>query len=175
LIFALNISLGVTSVEGPVDNNPKTSLILLCTFLEELEPQKDSRTREGIFQLMVGLLELNISSPDLSQQEHSINNKTNSVKLSIWKVLCLLSKFVDTSIVQKVSTLAWEILQHRYSNSFFCLIAISNFGNIRYLIQLFLTNVILRCPSITVDHLVAQLQDPNHHPQVCKLESVTDH
>ncbi|GAM18654.1 hypothetical protein SAMD00019534_018290 [Acytostelium subglobosum LB1] len=116
--------------------------------------------------LMLSLLELSMDG-ELSQREYSQQSRTNKVKCKLWRTLCALTH-VDKAFelgadraeslahLGVVTEMMWKILE------------IKNHSNVRYLIQLFIVNILIRTGSeqSMTQLLVDKLMCPNYDYQI---------
>ncbi|EGG14322.1 tRNA/rRNA methyltransferase SpoU family protein [Cavenderia fasciculata] len=125
-------------------------------FVSQLNNHSDKDPRAVLFvrSLMISMLEMNIQG-ELGHREYSQQSRTNKMKCKLWRTLCSLTHvigvFDDTEHTKRVHELMWKILE------------IKNHPNVRYLIQLFIINVMVLSQSTqtSVDLLINHLANVN--------------
>ncbi|EFA86070.1 tRNA/rRNA methyltransferase SpoU family protein [Heterostelium album PN500] len=130
--------------------------------LNQTSQQNDSAVR-FVQRLMLSLLELNIQG-ELSQREYSQQSKTNKQKCRLWRTLCSLTHVdrvyssdpISIAHIGVVTEMMWRILE------------VKNHPNVRYLIQLFIVNILIRTgsPTTVTQLLVTKLNHSNYDYQI---------
>ncbi|KAN0012110.1 hypothetical protein ACTFIU_000333 [Dictyostelium citrinum] len=107
-------------------------------FVSQLESKE---CKPFVETLLLELMQLNFKG-ELSKREYSQQSRLNKIKCKLWRTLCSLTHIVSFSesndLYEKVSDLMWKTLE------------LKNHGNVRYLIQLFIVNVLIKSPNIQV-------------------------
>ncbi|KAM9953052.1 hypothetical protein ACTFIR_008110 [Dictyostelium discoideum] len=113
-------------------------------FVSQLESKE---CKPFVETLLLELLQLNFKG-ELSKREYSQQSRLNKIKCKLWRTLCSLTHIVSFSsssdggesndLYEKVSDLMWKTLE------------LKNHGNVRYLIQLFIVNVLIKSPNIQI-------------------------
>ncbi|EGC36841.1 hypothetical protein DICPUDRAFT_14626, partial [Dictyostelium purpureum] len=103
--------------------------------------------------LILELLQLNFKS-EFSKREYSQHSRTNKMKCKLWRTLCSLTHIIqfnqdNIELYEKISNLMWNTLE------------LKNHSNVRYLIQLFIINILVKSPNIkeTNQKLVTKMED----------------
>ncbi|KAF2070000.1 hypothetical protein CYY_008683 [Polysphondylium violaceum] len=117
-------------------------------FVSQLEGEK---TKSFVEKLMIELLELNFK-PEFSKREYSQQSKTNKMKCKLWRTLCSLTHIIDLNqgsmeFYSKVNNTMWKTLE------------LKNHGNVRYLIQLFIINILIKASQSQIDNNGKELID----------------
>eukprot|EP01133_Synstelium_polycarpum_P007349 gene7349-8562_t len=127
-------------------------------FVSQLDSGREE-TRLFVRKLMMAMLHLN-ESGELSIREYSQKSKSNRMKCKLWRTLCALTHdtgaMSSSEHLKEVSETMWRILE------------IKNHANVRYLIQLFIVNILVRTgdPELVVGALVGKLEIVNYDYQV---------
>ena len=129
--------------------------IILLSFLERLDLSIEANARFAE-RLLLELLRLNLHDAEFSQREFSTMTRTNRAKVNMWQTLCVLAgkPLGSSAAVHAVNSMVWEIVK------------LKNFGNVRYYIQLFAINVLLRHVELIDTELLARLAQVNADYQV---------
>jgi tRNA G18 (ribose-2'-O)-methylase SpoU len=136
-----------SSAEQSDEAKVSSASLLFNVFLSGLD-QSNAEVKSFIDRLLTSLLHLN-SEPEFSKKEYSTHSKTNKRKLALWRTLSVLTKFIDENLMKEIDAKIWKIL------------AMKNFGNVRYYIQLFIINALYQQQPFIVISLIPQLKQFN--------------
>jgi hypothetical protein len=133
--------------------------VILNTFLDVLCKLKNEKAVELTKLLVLRLLDINFTE-EYSQQEYSMSSRTNGSKASLWRALCILSQVNSfyNLFIKLIKKSVSEELSNQIHQKVWKILNLSNFGNIRYLIQLFIMNILIHQSNGIYTHLIPLLR-----------------
>lgn len=124
----------VGSIEGDKDENSLAALTSGKTFLLEL-------------------LHSAVDDKDLSKELYKKYSAIHRRKVRVWQMICILSRFVDQDILEKVTCSLHNALQR------------NNLPSVRQYLETFAIQIYLKFPSFVGQELVPLLRDYDIRPQ----------
>ncbi|KYQ93556.1 tRNA/rRNA methyltransferase SpoU family protein [Tieghemostelium lacteum] len=90
--------------------------------------------------LLLEMLKMSQEDPELSKREYSQHSRTNKMKCKLWRTCCSL--LYNIQFTEKNRQFYLETTEKMWKS-----LDQKNHGNVRYLIQLFIINVLLKAPT----------------------------
>ncbi|KAA8525977.1 hypothetical protein F0562_007922 [Nyssa sinensis] len=102
---------------------------------------------------LLELLDSVVNDKDLAKELYKKYSGIHRRKIRAWQMICIMSRFIDQDILQKVT---WSLHISLYRN---------NLPAVRQYLETFAIHIYLKFPSLVEEHLVPILRDYDMRPQ----------